>query len=88
MKLRDKQTGIEYTGDRFNLSGLGEIIVGNEHGQDSAFQWEFDVWLEAKQEWKDLDQAFRDHDVISDNLNTRFFEPQTPADRERGYSLY
>lgn len=55
---------------------------------DSAYQRDFDVLLEAKREWKDLNQAFHDRDVIIDNYNTRFFEPQTPEDRERGHTLY
>ena len=42
---------------------------------------DFDVWLESKQEWKDMAQAFRDKDLIIDNYNTIFFEPKTQEDK-------
>lgn len=38
-------------------------------------------------EWKDLNRAFKDRDVITDNYNKYFFEPRTPEDRIRGFTL-
>lgn len=46
------------------------------------------VWLEKKNEWKDLRQAFKDHDVITDNYNTIFFESDNEEDKKRGFTLY
>jgi len=47
---------------------------------------DLDVWLEQKQEWKDMKQAFRDHDLITDNYNKYFFEPRNEEERKRGFS--
>jgi hypothetical protein len=68
---------------RFNISTLGEVILPDT----SEFVSELDVWLEQKKEWKDMHQAFMDKDLITDNYNTRFFEPPTQEDRERGFTL-
>jgi hypothetical protein len=71
----------------FNTHGLGEVILGfdGEGGADSCYISDLEVFLEARQEWKDMQQAFRDRDLIIDNYNTIFAEPRTAADRERGY---
>jgi hypothetical protein len=37
--------------------------------------------------WISLDEALQKHYVIHDNYNTRFFEPPTHEDHERGYTL-
>lgn len=66
---------------RFNLAALNEVDVGD----DSAFVSELEVEINGK--WKDMGQAFKDHDLIVDNYNTIFFEPKTPEDRERGFTL-
>jgi hypothetical protein len=65
------------------MHALCEVLTGD----DSAPPSELDVWLEATQSWKPMDQAFRDRDLICDNHNTCFFEPPTPEDRARGYTL-
>ena len=85
MRLRHKTKGWEVQSDRFNLHGFGEIIVCGEDWMDSDFQRDYDVFVNGA--WKDLNQAFRDRDVITNNYSTRFFEPPTPEDRERGYTL-
>lgn len=94
MKLRHKTTKSVARADKFNIHGLGEIIVmflpddGNDgYDQTSDFIRDYEVWLKQKHEWKDLVQAFKDKDVIRDNYNTRFFEPKTQEDRKRGYTL-
>lgn len=83
MKVRYKQTGTECWSFGFNLSSLCEILTGD----DSAYMADLDVWLPALNEWKDLGQAFRDRDVITNNLNTTFFPPPTEDDRKRGFTL-
>lgn len=83
MKVRYKKTGGEANSSQFNVHAMSEVLTGD----DSAFISELDVWIVALQEWKDMEQAFRDHDIIIDNYNTRFFEPRNAEDRERGYTL-
>jgi hypothetical protein len=68
---------------RFNELALAEIILPDT----SEFISELDVWLEQKEEWKDMNQAFADKDLIIDNFNTHFFEPPTEEDRKRGFTL-
>lgn len=88
MKLRHKELGYTAHSRSFNTSSISEIIVYYEEDDcDSVFIKDWDVWLKEKQEWKDLRKAFEDHDVITDNYNTIFFEPLTEKDRERGYTI-
>jgi len=88
MKVRHKKgyTGIS---SKFNTLALSEIIVyfDDDLGADSDFISNYDVYLESKNEWKDMKQAFRDHDIIEDNYATYFFEPQNEEDRKRGFTL-
>lgn len=65
------------------MHAMAEVLTGD----DSPSIYELDVYLEQKQCWKSLADAFRDHDVIVDNYNSRFFEPQTEEDRQRGFTL-
>ena len=85
MKLRYKKTLTETGGSSFNMHALAEVLTGD----DSASIAELDVWLEktTPPQWKDMGQAFRDKDLITDDLNSRFFEPENEEDRERGYAL-
>ncbi len=86
MKVRftDKPhiTGIS---GRFNVVALAEVIVGfdNDMGADTCYIKDLDVLI--GEEWITMHQAFKNHDLITDNYNTYFFEPKTPEDRERGY---
>jgi hypothetical protein len=82
MQIRYRDTGILGVASSFNLSA--KVIIND----DSAFERDLDVWLEQKQCWKSMDEAFRDCDLITDDHNTHFFEPLTEADRARGYTLY
>jgi hypothetical protein len=84
MKVRYKKNPeeIRYSSN-FNTSAIGEVLTGD----DSPFFHELDVFLELKQEWKDLRQAFADRDLITDNYNTCFFEPKNQEDRRRGFTL-
>jgi len=88
MKVRGKASNIIWYSSKFNIHGLGEMIIQNEqYGADSVYIKDFDVFLEDKQDWKDMAQAFRDKDLITDNYNTYFFEPKTREDRKRGFTL-
>lgn len=86
MKVRTKKDLGECFSTNFNTSTFGEVIVHFDDGSaDSMFISELDVYL--KSGWKDMRQAFKDRDLIPDNLNTCFFEPLTPEDRQRGFVL-
>jgi hypothetical protein len=89
MKLRQKATGVICHSDRFNTHGLSEIIVYFDDDCDSDYITNYEVELGIGDEvyWKDLSQAFKDRDVISDNHNTWFFEPKNEEDKKRGYTL-
>ena len=84
MKVRYKKyPNISRSSYHFNLASLNEILVGD----DSPPISEMEVWLVSKNEWVDMATAFHDKDLITDNYNTEFFEPRTPEDRERGFTL-
>jgi hypothetical protein len=82
-QVRYKKTRSTAWASRFNVSTLAEVLTGD----DSPSISELDVWLEQKQCWKDMGDAFRDRDLITDNYNTCFFEPQNEEDRKRGFTL-
>lgn len=95
MRVRHKVHGYTGIASQFNIHGLGEMIVyfdddpvtGESNGMDSVFCRDYEVFLETTGKWKAMDQAFKDRDLINDNYNTRFFEPKTQEDRERGFTL-
>ena len=82
MKVRYKDNGIESESQNFNTTALWEALTGD----DSVPISELDVLLKSG-EWKDMDQAFKDHDLITNNLNTCFFEPTNEEDKVRGFSM-
>ncbi len=84
MKLRYRaHPEHEFEASQFNTHSLCEVLTGD----DSAYMSELDCFVKATGEWKPLATAMRDKDVITDNYDTCFFEPQCAADRERGYTL-
>jgi hypothetical protein len=85
LKLRYKAHPEEVRTGHFQLNtcALNEVLTGD----DSAYFHDLEVFIEARQEWKCLRQAFKDKDVITDNYNTWFAEPTAEEDRERGYFL-
>lgn len=88
VRLIDKP---EITGNssQFNVHALAEVFVGFDnldYGYDTCYIKDFDVFVEATQEWKTMSDAFRDHDIVTDNMNSVFFEPKKQEDRERGYT--
>ena len=66
---------------KLNMSALNEVLTGD----DSAYFHDLECFLESKQEWKCLREAFRDKDVITDNYNEWFAEAKTQEDKDRGY---
>jgi hypothetical protein len=88
MTLRHKANGYLGASSKFNTHAMSEIIVFFADGDCSSdFISEYEVFLEARQEWKDMSQAFEDRDIIVDNYNTYFFEPKSEEDKIRGYAL-
>lgn len=87
MKVRMKDNPNQpFVSDKFNVHGLGEVIgFGNHFGSDLFFIKDLDVLIGDK--WIDMGEAFRNHDLITDNYNTYFFEPKCEEDRKRGFTL-
>jgi hypothetical protein len=86
MKLRTIKKHIECEASQFNIHSLNEIIVYYAGGDaDSAPISDFDVFLESNQMWKYMPDAFADHDLIPDETNTYFREPN---DEERDEGCY
>jgi hypothetical protein len=86
MKLRHKKTQELCSSSSYNINSCSEILVQGEDWYDTDFYSEYDVFLEATQDWKDMRQAFKDKDLIPNNMNTHFGEPKDAAERELGYS--
>lgn len=98
MKVRfAKNPTCKLISNRFNTSSHGEVIVyGDIIGANSAFISDLEVEINKIKligfnhikikEWIPLSIAFKNHDVITDNYNTKFFEPKTLEDRNRGYT--
>ena len=73
------------TADRFNTT---EVIVyyDGENGYiSSEFPSDLEVLIHDK--WITLKEAFKNHDLISDLYNTKFFEPKDEEERKRGYRI-
>jgi len=84
MKLRYKKHPEEIReSSNFNTTAIAEVDMGD----DSAFFSDLDVFIVSLGKWKDLSQAFKDRDLITDNFNTCFFEPKNEEERKRGYRL-
>ena len=83
MRLRYKATGEECGFQGLNVHALYEVLTGD----DSVYIHDLDVYLEKTSPpgWKDLKQAFKDNDVITDNCNTTFREPLNEQERAQGY---
>ena len=86
MKIRDTKTKEEGYSSTFNIHSLNEIIVCFDD-QDSDYMTNYDVFIEATEQWMSFKEAFDNNHIICDNYNTCFFEPTNIEDRERGYTL-
>lgn len=69
--------------DQLNIHAIAEVNMFD----DSVYFKDLDVFITKKNKWIDLKQAISDGDIIFDNYNTRFFEPETEEDRKRGFTL-
>jgi hypothetical protein len=89
MKIRKKDTQEIGSSSQFNIHSAApqEIIVYFNDWTDTDYMSNYEVWIEAKKEWKEFGKAFADKDIITDNYNTRFFEPPNKEDRDRGFTL-
>jgi hypothetical protein len=86
MKVRTKKQPNDVAQEGgLNVHAMFEVLV--PAWGDTVPGGDLEVYIEALGEWKDLRQAFKDHDVITDNYNTRFFEPRNAEDRARGFTL-
>ena len=97
MRVRYKNNP-EITGwaERLNTSALDEVLLNFDDGDaTSEYFRELEVLLQkplptsdhVAGEWVPLSVALSTHDVVSDNYNTRIFEPSTEEDRARGFAL-
>lgn len=86
MKVRNKKNMKEGYSDTFNTHALSEIIVAFSDGDcSSEYIKDYDVYLENRQIWLDMQEAFREKLIIPDNYNTSFREPVDEAEREKGW---
>ena len=46
---------------------------------------DLEVYLDSKNIWKDMSKAFQDNDLIIDNYNIWFREPDNQEEIDRGY---
>ena len=97
MNVREKiHPNDKCSSSKFNTHALSEVICYWEADSDSMFIKDLDVYITAGVfngfcsmaiGWKDMHQAFKDYDIITDNYNTCFFEPKNKEDKERGFTL-
>jgi len=77
----------EITGEA-NEFNTTEVIVyydGENGHKDSEFPSDLEVLINDK--WITLKEAFKNHDLIYDLHNTKFFEPKDEEERKRGYRI-
>lgn len=87
MKIRDINTKEEGTSSKFNTHSLTEIIVYIGDDCDTDYQKNYEVFIEATQQWMTFKEAWDGKHIINDNYNTCFFEPKNEEDRKRGFTL-
>lgn len=85
MIVKNKKTGTKGHSDTFNVHALSEIIVTFPDNYSSEYIADYDVYLESRQAWYDMQDAFREKLIIPDNYNTRFREPVNAAEQEKGW---
>ncbi len=83
MKVRIKGGNEVGTSNKFNMSSSDEVIVFFNNYLDSYYISDLEVCIDNK--WMSMSDAFNNHDLITDNHNTVFFEPLNDDERRRGY---
>lgn len=71
----------------FNVQSLNEIMVYFDDWMDTDYPKNYEVYIEAINEWISFSKAWKEKHIINDNYNKRFFEPDNDEDRERGFTL-
>lgn len=76
MKVRYKdKRHITGTASAFNLHSVSEVIVHFDEGDaTSEFQSALQVYLDGRNEWMDMNAAFKAGHLITDDYNTHFFQ--------------
>jgi hypothetical protein len=99
MKVRlIKKPNITGIANRFNTCSKCEVIIGYDGADmDSVYVSELEVLIhkivkigfshKVIKLWMPMKEAFRNKDLITDDMNTEFFEPHNKEDRVRGYTL-
>lgn len=86
MKVKNKHNGAVGFSVEFNTHGMSEIIVGFIEGDcSSEYIRDYDVYLDSTGTWKDMNQAFKDRDIIPNNYNTGFREAESELEMMKGY---
>lgn len=80
MKLRYKSTGTLTDGNSWNMAATAEVLTGDDTVPIS------DLDVEINGQWKDMIQAFKDRDIVSDNYNRYFGPPINEECKARGYN--
>ena len=68
-----------------NICSCFEVMICNERTVQSEFINKLEVKIKNK--WVLMKNAFKNHDLITDNDNCYFFEPINEIDKKRGYCL-
>lgn len=72
VRYKDKPR-VTGTSSQFNIRSVSEVIVHFDDGDaTSEFQRELQVFLPATNSWKDMNKAFADGDIVTDDYNTCF----------------
>lgn len=83
-----KNSNVKGSSIKFNTLSLNEVIVNFDDGDhDSVSISDLDVYIKRESKWIPLSDAFEQKLVITDNHNTRFFEPKDEEERIRGYRI-
>ena len=77
----------EITGEANDFNGI-EVIVyyDGENGYISS-ELPSDLEVLIHDKWITFKEAFKNHDLICDLHNTKFFEPKDEEERKRGYRI-
>lgn len=86
MKTRLISTKAEGNHSRFNTSGTTEVIGSIGDDYDSWFMKDLEVFIPSLNVWKPMLLAFKDKDIVPNNMNTYFAEPINAECRERGWN--
>ena len=82
--MKARHNGEEGSCSQFNTSTLSEVIFYSNDWTDTVYIR--DVEVEVAGQWKTLQAAFDDGDVVPDNANQGFAPPIDAESRARGYN--